>query len=93
MKNTLQAGFSRVNITPMLGIGLAGYFVSRKADGVLDELEINALAIACGEECGAIGVGCFASYGVEFGIIVEFEFHVGAFDRVVIFVGDYDFGT
>ena len=50
MKNTLQAGFSRVNITPMLGIGLAGYFVSRKADGVLDELEINALAIACGEE-------------------------------------------
>ncbi|MBR2937760.1 MAG: hypothetical protein IKB80_04625 [Oscillospiraceae bacterium] len=47
--NTLQAGFSRVNITPMLGIAMAGYFVERKADGVLDELEINALAVACGE--------------------------------------------
>ena len=48
--NTLQAGFSRVNITPMLGIGLAGYFIPRQAEGVLDELEINALAVACGED-------------------------------------------
>ena len=48
--HTLQAGFARVDITPMLGIGLAGYYVPRFADGVLDELQINALAIACGEE-------------------------------------------
>lgn len=48
--NTLQAGFSRVDITPMLGIGMAGYYVPRKADGVLDNLQINALALACGEE-------------------------------------------
>ena len=44
--NTLQAGFSRVNITPMLGIGMAGYQIRRNADGVLDELEINCLAVA-----------------------------------------------
>ena len=25
--NTLQAGFSRVDVTPMLGIGIAGYYV------------------------------------------------------------------
>ena len=47
--NTLKAGFSRVNITPMLGIGMAGYFIPRHADGVLDELEINALALSCGD--------------------------------------------
>ena len=47
--NKLHAGFARVNVTPMLGIGMAGYFVPRKADGVLDELEINALALACDE--------------------------------------------
>ena len=47
--NTLRAGFARVNVTPMLGIGMAGYFIPRKADGILDELEINALALACGE--------------------------------------------
>ena len=48
--NTLKAGFSRVDITPMLGIGMAGYYVSRTVDGILDPLQINALAIACGEE-------------------------------------------
>jgi len=47
--NTLQAGFSRVNVTPMLGIAISGYFIPRHADGVLDELEINCLALACGD--------------------------------------------
>ncbi len=48
--NKLYAGFARVNITPVMGIGLAGYYKPRFAEGVLDELEINALALACGEE-------------------------------------------
>ena len=48
--NLLKAGFARVNITPMMGIGLAGYYKPRFAEGVLDELEINALALACGED-------------------------------------------
>ena len=47
--NTLQAGFSRVNVTPMLGISVSGYFVSRKAQTILDELEVNCLALSCGE--------------------------------------------
>ena len=47
--NTLQAGFSRVDVTPMLGIGIAGYYVPRFADGVLDPLQINALALSCGD--------------------------------------------
>ena len=46
----LQAGFGRANVTPMLGIPIAGYFKPRYADGVLDELEVNALAVACGDE-------------------------------------------
>ena len=45
----LRVGFSRVNITPMMGIGLVGYFVPRYADGVLDELYINALALEQGD--------------------------------------------
>ena len=48
--NTLQAGFSRVDVTPMLGIGMAGYYVPRYADGILDPLQINALALSCGDE-------------------------------------------
>ncbi len=45
--NNLQAGFSRVNITPMMGIDLAGYYQERHADGVLDDLELNVLALEC----------------------------------------------
>ena len=49
MRNLLKAGFSRMDITPMMGIGIEGYYVDRFADGVLDPLEINALALSCGE--------------------------------------------
>ena len=48
--NRLQAGFSRLDITPMLGIGMCGYFQERHAQGVLDPLEVNALALACGDQ-------------------------------------------
>ncbi len=44
-----KVGFSRVNITPPLGIHLCGYFFDRLADSVRDELEINAIAFDDGE--------------------------------------------
>jgi len=44
-----KAGFARVDITPPLGIGIAGYFVKRNAEGVLDNLEANCLAVSDGE--------------------------------------------
>ena len=47
--NALQAGFSRVNITPALGTPISGYYKARYAEGVLDQLEINALALSAGE--------------------------------------------
>ena len=44
-----MAGFARMDITPEMGIGLSGYYIPRRAEGVLDALQINALALACGE--------------------------------------------
>ena len=44
--NKLLAGFSRLNVTPPLGIPIVGYYKPRFAEGVLDELEVNALALA-----------------------------------------------
>ena len=41
----IEAGFSRVVINPPMGIEVAGYFIPRKADGILDDLEINTLAV------------------------------------------------
>ncbi len=45
----LLAGFSRVNIDPPLGIPIAGYYETRLAEGYLDALELNCLALASGE--------------------------------------------
>lgn len=47
--NGFSAGFARVNITPAMGTPIAGYYHVRLADGVLDELEAQALALALGE--------------------------------------------
>ena len=46
----LQAGFARVDMTPPLGTPLAGYYEARYADGLLDPLELNALALCDGEK-------------------------------------------
>lgn len=47
--NKLKAGYASVTITPPFGIPLAGYFVDRFMDGILDDLEICALALSDGE--------------------------------------------
>ena len=49
-RNTLQAGFGRVNVNSMMGIRLRGNGLIRPADGILDDLEINALAVSDGEK-------------------------------------------
>ena len=46
----IQAGFARVDVTPPLGSPMSGYFYKRFAEGVLDPLSLNALAIGNGEE-------------------------------------------
>ena len=48
--NTLKVGFAKVNINPMLGIGVYGYYVPRYASGFLDDLEASALALSCGDK-------------------------------------------
>ena len=44
--NKLLAGLGRLDVTPPLGIPIVGYYKPRFAEGVLDELEVNALALA-----------------------------------------------
>ena len=46
----ILAGFARVNINPMRGIGVAGYYKVRRAEGILDDLEAVALALSDGEK-------------------------------------------
>ena len=68
--NTLKVGYAGVNINPPLGIGIYGYFVPRFAKGFVDDLEVHALALSCGEDtCLLVGVdngGINADMGARF---------------------------
>ena len=55
----LKVGFSRVDVTPPLGTELTGYFRKRYADGVLDPIYLNALALFDGERTAIIITGDF----------------------------------
>ncbi len=50
----LKAGFARVDITPPLGTPLHGYFRDRYADGVLDPIELNCVALSDGENTAVV---------------------------------------
>ncbi len=45
----LKAGFSRIDITHPLGTPMSGYYKRRLAEGILDPLELNALALSEGD--------------------------------------------
>ena len=47
--SNLKAGFSRANINPPMGIPIRGYFKPRFAEAILDDLEVNALALQLGD--------------------------------------------
>lgn len=53
----IQAGFARADVTPPLGTELAGYFEKRYAKGVLDPVELGALAFGNGEDA-ALLIAC-----------------------------------
>lgn len=46
----IKAGFARLDITPPLGTPISGYFDARYAEGVLDPLQVNALAVGNGTD-------------------------------------------
>ena len=49
-KFNLQAGFGRITINPHMGIDIVGYYKERKAEGILDNLEVNVLAVKKAEK-------------------------------------------
>ena len=45
--SVFKTGFSRINITPPMGLYINGYYQDRYVEGVLDELEVNSIAFEC----------------------------------------------
>ncbi len=68
---SFSAGFSRASITPKLGIEIAGYFNIRIADGVLDELEVNALALECNGKRAVMM--CVDHLGIRIDLIKKYK--------------------
>lgn len=48
--NNLKAGFGRLVINPEEGTPIAGYYKPRFVEGILDDLEVNALSLSDGKE-------------------------------------------
>jgi len=57
-----KAGFARVDATPPLGIPIVGYFHKRIADGVLDPLYLDCVAVSDGTNNALIY--CVSSLGL-----------------------------
>jgi len=49
-----KVGFARVDITPRLGVPMAGYTFLRKASSIRDSLELNALAVSDGQKTAVL---------------------------------------
>ena len=45
MNYDLKVGFSRIAINPPIGANLRGYFHQRLNEAILDDLEINTVAV------------------------------------------------
>ena len=70
--DNFKAGFARVDITPPLGTPLVGYFEERRAKGVLDGLEANAVAFSDGKRSAVlIAADLLGIEGVSFGLALR----------------------
>ena len=54
MEKVFKVGYGKVNVTPPMGVEVAGYYQVRKANGVLDELNAIATAFNLGDKTAVI---------------------------------------
>lgn len=78
----LKAGFAKVDVTPPLGSPLAGYARERISDGILDPIELVALAVNDGENTVLIitadFVGMWETWATEIRNLISKETGVPA---------------
>ena len=67
----LQAGFARIDITPPFGNDLSGYYERRLADGTLDPLYLNAVALTVGEETVLLMAADYIGIKMEHSIAIR----------------------
>ncbi len=67
-----SAGFARLDITPFLGIPMAGSFTARGVQGILDPLQVNVVAFGDGEKTALLVVADLVGiYGAQITEMIE----------------------
>lgn len=61
----LKAGFARLDVTPPFGTNITGYFYPRIADGILDPIYLNAIALSDGDNTILIVAADFMAAGEQ----------------------------
>lgn len=54
MQKIFKVGYAKLDVTPPMGIEVAGYYKTRIADGVLDNIEAVAIALNLGDKTVAL---------------------------------------
>lgn len=66
-----KAGFSRVDVTPPIGIDVWGYFYRRFSKGVLDPIEVSALSLSDGKETALVVIADFESIQMKYALKIK----------------------
>lgn len=67
----LKSGFARVDVTAPFGSNLAGYFEARYADGILEPIYLNAIALENNEERVVIITADFTGICEEYSTLIR----------------------
>ena len=67
----LKAGFSRLDVTPPFGAELAGYYTVRNADGILDPIYINSVALSNEKETVLLMAIDFIGINIDYNLKIR----------------------
>ncbi len=87
MNYDVKVGFSRVEINPPIGAHLEGYFHERKNEAILDDLEINTVAIAKdGKTVALVSIDCEAADTKYYEEAREYASKMNGLNKEAIFI-------
>ena len=83
----LKVGFSRIAINPPIGVNLRGYFHQRLNEAILDDLEINTVAVEKdGVAVALVSIDCEAADTTYYEAAREYAAKATSLDKKAIFI-------
>ncbi len=83
----LKVGFSRITINPPIGVNIRGYFHQRLNEAILDDLEINTVAVEKdGVAVALVSIDCEAADTTYYEAAREYAAKATGLDKKAIFI-------